>query len=98
MNGYLLDTNIVIGYFAEDNAILSRMTPGTATFLCVPVMSELLFGAYKSARASVNIARVEALMQGAEVLACTRETARHHAAIRYDLHRRGTPIPHADTW
>lgn len=99
MKRYLLDTNIVIGYFNGDLQITANMLDEDVEVeLCVPVVSELLFGAFKSGRVSTNIARIETLMASTQVLVCTRETARHNAALRAGLAAQGKPIPTNDSW
>jgi tRNA(fMet)-specific endonuclease VapC len=95
---YLLDTNIVVDFFAGDLHLQSRMASDPDTRLCVPVLGELLAGAFRSARATAVIARIESLISGSDVLPCSRETARRYAVVRNDLRAKGNPIPENDVW
>lgn len=49
MNGsYLLDTNIVIGLFANDAQVIQRLETASRVAIPAIVMGELYYGAYKS--------------------------------------------------
>jgi tRNA(fMet)-specific endonuclease VapC len=94
----LLDTNIVIGLFAGDPAVVETLEDKTAVFLCVPVMGELRYGALASTRAQQNLARLEELGRAVEVLICDSETARCYAELKFKLRKKGRPIPENDVW
>jgi predicted nucleic acid-binding protein len=53
----LLDTNIVIGLFRNDESILAHFSEIEGVFLPSIVVGELYFGAYKSAQSECNIRR-----------------------------------------
>ena len=54
----LLDTNIIIGLFANDQAILARLSKTDHIFIPSIVLGELYFGAYKSAHSEQNVRRL----------------------------------------
>jgi predicted nucleic acid-binding protein len=64
----LLDTNIVIGLFANDQAILARLSETDHIFIPSIVLGELYFGAYKSTHTELNIRRIEEFVTTGAVL------------------------------
>ncbi|HME31183.1 MAG TPA: type II toxin-antitoxin system VapC family toxin [Terriglobales bacterium] len=94
----LVDTNIVIALFAGDPAIVESLESKMAVFLCVPVIGELRYGALASARVEQNLARLDEFSKAVEVLPCDSETAVFYSAVKFDLRRKGRPIPENDVW
>lgn len=95
---YLLDTNVAIALMAGDPAVTARRASGAAVLLCIPVLAELYFGAYKSARVGANLASVEGLRSAVAMLELDDETAREFGRIKAELRRKGRPIPENDVW
>ena len=95
---YLVDTNVAIAILNQKIDFQARLRGGSEVFLCPAVVAELLFGAAKSTQVEANTARVEQLVKVCPVLACTLDTARHCAEIRYALRLKGRPIPESDLW
>jgi tRNA(fMet)-specific endonuclease VapC len=90
---YLLDANAVIALL-NDRASkaarrLRREKPGDVAISAI-VAHELFYGAFKSRRASGNVALVDALQFA--VLEFDKEDARQAGAIRATLAARGRPI------
>jgi len=91
---YLLDTNIVIyvlkqrpiEVLAAFNAHAARMAVSSIT------LAELLHGAEKSSRVSENLKVIEDFCSRLDVLPYGIKAARHYAAIRAVLEKRGQPI------
>jgi len=99
MNGrYLLDTNVVIGLFANEAEITRLLEIADETFIPSVVLGELYYGAHKSSRASENLARLDAFAAQSAVLACTVDTARHYGEVKHRLRLKGRPIPENDVW
>lgn len=99
MNGrYLLDTNIVIGLFAQDAAILRHLTEAKAVFLPSIVIGELYFGARNSSRVVDNIERVEGFCDANTVLTVDSQTASRYGEIKHALRQAGAPLPENDIW
>ncbi len=62
------------------------------------VLGELYYGALKSTRVEVNLARLDEFARSSTVLVCDTETARHYGQIKSKLRERGRPIPENDIW
>ena len=95
---YLLDTNIVIAFFAGDAAVAAKLAHAAEVFVPIVVIGELLFGARKSARPTDNIGRVNALAAATSVLPCDLGTAAIYGEIKDELRLKGRPIPENDVW
>ena len=99
MNGsVLLDTNILIGILAKDEAILSRLVETEAVFLPSIALGELYFGAFKSAHPDDNAERIDRLAASTAVFYCDGTTALHYGRIKTGLRAKGRPIPENDIW
>lgn len=95
---YLLDTNIIIGMFAEDRAIQAKVQNTEKLFLASPVVGELYYGARKSNRPIENLTRVNRLTQRFPLFSSGLETARWYGIIKDQLRRKGRLIPDNDLW
>jgi tRNA(fMet)-specific endonuclease VapC len=94
----LVDTNVVIGLFAGDPAVIEKIQTQSAVFLCVPVIGELSCGAQASARVENNLARLDEFARSLVVLPCDSETAEAYATVKFGLRKKGRPIPENDVW
>ena len=94
----LVDTNVIIALFAGDPSAVERLEGQAAVFLCVPVIGELRYGALASARVEQNLARLDEFSKAVEVLPCDSETAACYSAVKFDLRKKGRPIPENDVW
>ena len=95
---YLLDTNIVIALFAEDQSVKKHIVKAGEVFIPAPVIGELFFGAFKSERPKANSERVENFAASNTVLACDIGTSKEYGLIKSNLHKKGCPIPENDIW
>jgi len=93
----LLDTNIVIAFFAKDAGVLARIVQ--VNFL-IPsiVLGELHAGAQKSVRAAENLARINAAIPNSIILNCDYQTAHVYGVVKQALRVKGRPIPENDIW
>jgi tRNA(fMet)-specific endonuclease VapC len=99
MNGnVLLDTNIVIAFFAQDPTVLREMQAASQFFIPTIVLGELYFGAEKSNQAAQNIKRIDELAKSTAILGCNVETARQYGELKNQLRQRGRPLPENDVW
>ena len=99
MNGrYLLDTNIVIALFREDETIQSHLADALEVSVPVVVLGELYFGAAKSGRTTENLARVSEFASSNRILPCNVETAKRYGQLKQDLRAKGRLIPENDLW
>jgi len=99
MNGrYLLDTNIVIALFAQEEIIQERLRQAVEVFLSSIVLGELYYGAERSIRVDENIQRINEFASTMVVIGCNQETARQYGQIKNALRAKGRPIPENDIW
>jgi len=90
---FLLDTNVAIGLLNDATSKLARRArrerPADIGISAI-VAHELFYGAFKSQRATQNVASMDALQF--EVLEFDKEDARQAGEVRALLAARGTPI------
>ena len=99
MNGnYLLDTNIIIALFAQEDAIQERLRQAATVFSSSIVLGELYYGAERSIRVAENIQRINEFASTTGIIGCNRETARQYGQIKNALRAKGRPIPENDIW
>lgn len=94
----LLDTSAVVELFRNEAEAGRLVTAEGEAYVSVVVIGELLAGALRSERKEQNVAQVERLAAGPNVLECDADTARHYASIRHQLRLKGRPIPENDLW
>lgn len=94
----LVDTNVVIDFFAGDPSLVQLITDAEPVCVPVIVIGELLAGARRSQRVEHNLRRIETFVGRSELLECDRGTADHYAEIENQLRIRGRPIPENDMW
>jgi len=92
-----LDTSVAIDVLADRAESLTSQ-PIAEFLLPVPVVGELRYGALNSRRADENVAEVERLVARCRILDITRATAEVYARLRFDLKKKGKPIPENDLW
>jgi tRNA(fMet)-specific endonuclease VapC len=95
---YLLDTNIIIGLFANEPEIQEKLAHADEVFVPSVVIGELYFGANKSTRVKENLDRIEEFASSIVVLGCDLETARYYGEVKNALRIKGHPIPENDIW
>ena len=99
MNGrYLLDTNIIIALFDEDEKVISQVNQAQEVYLPVIVIGELYYGAYYSKREEENVRKIDNLRTEVSILDCDDSTAKIYGQVKTQLRRRGRPIPENDLW
>jgi len=99
MNGkFLLDTNIVIGIFANDAAVMNSLANANEVFVPSIVLGELYYGAYRSSREEANISRINEFAVSSSVLTCDTETSQQYGKMKNSLRGKGRPIPENDIW
>ncbi len=99
MNGkYLLDANIIIGLFNDEQVIVSKLQSTGEIFLPCIVLGELCYGALNSKHQAANLRRIEEFASGVTILDCNEKTAREYGALKMQLKHTGHPIPDNDLW
>lgn len=70
--GFLLDTNIVVAVFKQEEPVLAKLEDAAVGALFVPVITlgELRFGALKSVRVEENLRRIEGFAAESNILPC----------------------------
>ena len=96
-NNVALDTSVAIDVLADRAESLTSQSI-TEFLLPVPVIGELRYGALNSRNPEKNLAEVERLVARCRVLDVTRVTAEAYARLRFDLKKKGKPIPENDLW
>ena len=94
----LLDTNIVIALFSQDQNVIEKLIETEKVFVPSIVMGELYYGAYNSAKAEQNIKQLDAFRDANTILRCDALTAKQYANIKHQLKQTGKPIPENDIW
>lgn len=91
---YMLDTNLCIRVLRQRPAGLRDRFNAEADMLCLSTitLTELLYGADKSARPIENRQEVGRFASRLEVLSFDDQAAAHSAEIRATLERQGSPI------
>jgi tRNA(fMet)-specific endonuclease VapC len=99
MNGrYLLDTNIVIALFDEDEKVINRVNQAREVYLPAIVIGELYYGAYYSKREEENVRKIDNLRTEVSILHCDDSTAKIYGQVKTQLRKKGKPIPENDLW
>jgi tRNA(fMet)-specific endonuclease VapC len=94
---YLIDTNIIVDLFGNDEGLKVKISAAKITIPSV-VIGELYFGAYASSRKKTRINEVSEFIGNYEVLYIDEDTARYYGQIKAQLKKSGTPIPENDVW
>ena len=94
----VLDTNIVIAMFRQEESVLEPIRQGAVIHVPIIVIGELYFGAAKSQRKEENRQRIEQLTEQVTLLYCLDETPKYYAQIKQELKQKGRPIPENDIW
>ena len=94
----LLDTSAIVELLRGEAGPGLRLDPADTVFVPVIAIGELLAGALRSERRDDNVAQVERIASGANVISCDAHTAREYASIRHQLRLKGRPIPENDMW
>ncbi len=95
---FLLDTNIVVALFADDEGVKANLSQAAEVFIPSIVIGELCYGAQKSGRTEANLARIDQLATSNTVLTCDVTVARHYGQVKHDLKLKGRPLPENDIW
>lgn len=101
MNGKdcLLDTNVVIGLFANESSITEKIKSFSDNiFIPSIVLGELFYGAEQSTRKDENRKKIEEFAQASLVLECDADTARSYGKIKSQLKIKGGPVPENNIW
>jgi len=93
-----IDTNIAIDLLNGNVRVLKFLDAYENLILPITVIGELRFGAYRSAKQSDNLVKIDALEMRCEVLQTDSSIADCYGSIKAFLADKGTPIPENDIW
>ena len=93
-----LDTNAVIAYREGIPAVCSHVDNAEVIILPVIVVGELLYGALNSTKIKTNEKFVHKFLESSLVMQIDEKVAIRYARVRFDLKKKGNPIPENDIW
>jgi len=95
---YLLDTDTVIYILKGHPTVEQNLQrhPNDPVKLCAITLMELYYGAYKSQRATSNLAKIRTLENSLEILPVGQEIVEIFGMEKTRLERRGTPLEDFD--
>jgi len=93
-----LDTNAVIAYREGISEVCTLIDDADVLIVPVTVIGELLYGALNSAKTRNNEKFVHQFVEYSLVMQIDESVAARYARVRFELKRRGNPIPENDIW
>ena len=99
VNGKLaIDTNAVIAYREGISEVCKLIDEADMIILPVTVLGELLYGALNSTKAKMNEQVIQKFASHSLVIQVDEAVAARYANVRFNLKKKGTPIPENDIW
>ncbi|MBC7783258.1 MAG: type II toxin-antitoxin system VapC family toxin [Burkholderiales bacterium] len=97
---YLLDTNILSGWYRGEIDVPARLTSGKSAFISSIVMGELVYGleGLSGNRKAILKAFLDDAFATLGFLSVNAETATLYGTIKNQLKVAGKPIPENDIW
>lgn len=95
---YILDSNIVIDIFRNDQATINQVSQLGQIYIPVIVLGELHYGANKSNQTPKRTLEIEQLKRRVNLLEVTEKTAKYYGEIKNKLREKGRLIPENDIW
>jgi tRNA(fMet)-specific endonuclease VapC len=95
---YMLDTDTIIYNLKGNDAVKKNLRRHLEDPLKISVITlmELYFGAYKSEKVSVNLARVRTLENVFEIIETNKNSAETYGMLKASLEKSGTPLDDFD--
>ncbi len=97
-NKVFAGTNIFIDLMKGDTEIAQNLDSFSIVYLSPIVLSELYFGAYRSANPAKNLAKISIAVRNSKMLTIDAETAEIYVSTKVALLAKGKPIPENDIW
>ena len=94
----ILDTNALSAYLDSAPEAIEIVSEAREVAIPVIVAGEFAFGIAQSRHREVYERSLQRMLDRCVVLDIGIETARHYAAIRWELKSAGKPIPANDLW
>jgi tRNA(fMet)-specific endonuclease VapC len=95
---YVLDTNIIIALFAEEQSILDKILSVDEIYIPTIALGEMYYGAYNSQRVQENTLKIREFEIETNILTCNPNTAHIYGKIKASLKKNGIKIPENDIW
>jgi tRNA(fMet)-specific endonuclease VapC len=89
---FVLDTDHCIAILRGTLDVQAHVLPTAKLYITAITVSELVYGAHKSDRASAHLAQLELLLASVTVLPFDEPSARHCGELKDALRRSGTPL------
>ena len=95
---YLLDTDTIIYNLKGNEAIKKNLKLHLEDSLKISVITlmELYFGAYKSEKVNVNLAKIRTLENTFEIIETNKNSAETYGMLKASLEKAGTPLDDFD--
>lgn len=93
---FILDTDHCIAILRGKLDVSHRIEPTTSLYVTAITVSELVYGAHKSDRASAHLAQVDLLLDAVEILPFDEQPGRRCGEIKDALGRAGSPLAEPD--
>jgi tRNA(fMet)-specific endonuclease VapC len=94
----LVDTNIVIAHFRQDDFVSQKIADTSLVFLPSIALGELYYGAYKSNNPQKKLEQLVLFLPHVLVLEVCPLTSDYYGRIRLALSQAGSIIPENDIW
>lgn len=95
---FLLDTNIIIALFANEEKIQQNLLKADEIFIPSIAIGELYYGANKSQKIQENLEKINEFIVKNIILGCDAITAEYYGQIKNKLRLKGRPLPENDIW
>lgn len=95
---FLADTNAVSDALKDNASILHIMTEADVIYIPSIVLGELYFMAENSAKQLANYAQINQFIGKHLIVPCDEYTSLEYAKLRFQLQKKGRPIPENDLW
>jgi tRNA(fMet)-specific endonuclease VapC len=93
---FILDTDHCIAVLRGKLDVSVHISPTANLYVTAITVSELVYGAHKSDRASVHLAQVDLLLESVAILPFDEQPARRFGELKDALRRMGSPIAEPD--
>lgn len=97
-NKYLLDTNIIIEVFDNNQAIADKINELPQLFISTVVLGELFVGINRVVNRAKHLQKLQDFLRLSGVLPVDSITAEQYGTVVAALYAKGTPIPTNDVW
>jgi len=98
VNRIALDTNAAIAFINGSLDLAKALSEYDDLVVPLPVVGELYFGAVNSSLAEKNLLEVNKFLKRVSVSFPDEETCMEYANTRFELRKKGKPIPENDIW